>query len=455
MAVAASLVSALAVAVGPPPTAPSAAAAAPVAEQAPGTVRFAVIGDYGTNDAGAAAVADLVDAAAPDFIATVGDNSCFGNLPDTAVGRYYADYIGAYNGVHGAGSTVNRFFPSLGNHDFTDGGGLPAYLDFFALPGAGITQLNPSGNERYYDFVQGPVRFFMVDSFGGEPDGNTAGSRQATWLRQGLAASTSHWNVVMFHHAPYTSWSLRPGNKEALQWPFEAWGADLVLTGHVHTYERIVRDDNRDGVPLTYVVNGLGGQTPHQFAATPMGGSQVRYNSRFGAQFIDATATTLTASFRTVDGVTRDRFTLSDADPRPDARIRRGPTGVLKGDGTYNTTGAGQAVGGTATAATPQQYHLSVQNDAPFPEVLRVRGTAGNATYNVRYWAGGVDVTTAVTAGAHVTPALAPGTAHTVLAVVTPRSASRTSSSLAAKLVARSTTDPAIRDTVTFLTLRG
>ncbi len=349
---------------------------------------------------------------------------------------------------------MNRFFPALGNHDHTDGGGLPAYLAYFTLPGAGIVQPHPSGNERYYDFVQGPVHIFVLDSSVLEPDGNTRTSPQAMWLQQGLAASTSRWNVVLFHHSPYTSWSLPPGNKEALQWPFEAWGADLVVSGHVHTYERVVRDDNHDGVPLTYVVDGLGGEDVHQFDAVPVDGSQVRYNAQFGALFLDASATELSAGFRSVDGVTQDRFTLSDAAPRPDGVIQRAPTGPVRGDDVYNTTGTGQAAGGTAAASTPRRYRITVQNDAPFPEVLRVRGTAPDTAFRVQYRVAGVEVTAAVTAGTFLTPALEPGASLIVKAVVTPRSGSRVGSALQGTVTVRSTTHPTSRDVVTFLTIR-
>ena len=49
------------------------------------------------------------------------------------------------------------------------------YLDYFTLP----------GNERYYDVAIGPVHLFAVDSDPREPDGNTEGSVQARWLRDG------------------------------------------------------------------------------------------------------------------------------------------------------------------------------------------------------------------------------------------------------------------------------
>ncbi len=449
-AIAATVVAALAVALAAAPTRPAAAQGGPE----PQTVSFAVIGDYGSNDPGEAAVATLVDAADPAFIATVGDNAYAPHALDTAVGQYFGNYICDYQGSHGTGSVVNRFFPALGNHDHTDGGGLPAYLAYFTLPGAGIVQAHPSGNERYYDVVQGPVHLFLLDSSVLEPDGNTQTSPQAMWLQQGLAASDSRWDVVLFHHSPYTSWSLPPGNKEALQWPFEAWGADLVVSGHVHTYERVVRDDDHDGAPLTYVVNGLGGEGVHQFDAVPVGGSQVRYNAQFGALFLDASATELSAGFRSVDGVTQDRFTLSDADPRPDAVIQRGPSGPVRGDDVYNTTGTGQTAGGTAPASTPQRYRITVQNDAPFAEVLRVRGTPPDPAFSVRYRVAGVDVTAAVTAGTYLTPALEPGASLTLKAVVVPGAGARVGSGLRGTLTVRSTTHPTSRDVVTFLTIR-
>ena len=40
-----------------------------------------------------------------------------------------------------------------------------------------------------------------------------------------------------------------------MQWPFQAWGADAVLAGHVHNYERL----DKNGLP--YFVNGSGGNS--------------------------------------------------------------------------------------------------------------------------------------------------------------------------------------------------
>ncbi len=177
---------------------------------------------------------------------------------DVNVGQYFSSYIGSYAGAYGPGSTANRFFPALGNHDFSDGGGLGAYLAYFTLPETGALDTSTSGNERYYDFVRGPVHFFAIDSDANEADGRDSTSTQARWLKARLAASTSPWRVVYFHHAPYSS-GLH-GSVLAMRWPFEDWGADAVFAGHDHVYERLLADQNKDGKAIPYFTTGAGGR---------------------------------------------------------------------------------------------------------------------------------------------------------------------------------------------------
>ena len=214
------------------------------------SISFAALGDYGADLPGTAAVAALIAARNPDIVVTAGDNS-YGAAPiDVNVGQNYSAYIGDYTGAYGPEAATNRFFPSPGNHDYYDGGGIAAYTAYFTLPGVGIPTMATSGTELYYDFVQGPVHFFIVDSNPQQPDGITVASAQASWLQTGMAASTSPWQVVVLHHPPFSS--AEHGDTVALQWPFAAWGADLVIAGHDHTYERLAVD----GIP--YVVTGLG-----------------------------------------------------------------------------------------------------------------------------------------------------------------------------------------------------
>ena len=92
------------------------------------SVRFAAFGDFGQAGPNELAVANLVDSFQPDFCVTTGDNNYGAGPLDVNIGQYYSEYIGNYQGAYGPGSATNRFFPSLGNHDYTDDGGLNAYL---------------------------------------------------------------------------------------------------------------------------------------------------------------------------------------------------------------------------------------------------------------------------------------------------------------------------------------
>ncbi len=258
-------------------------------------VHFAVIGDFGSAGANELSVADLVKSWLPDFIVTVGDNNyTLGEAAtiDANIGQYYSEYIYPYTGIYGISSAPNRFYPALGNHDWMTANAQP-YLDYFTLP----------NNERYYDFVQGPVHFFIIDSDLNEPDGITPDSIQGQWLKTKLAESTSPWRLVFFHHAAYSS--SQHGSNTSMQWPFANWGASAVFSGHDHTYERINRDE------IVYFVDGLGGASIYNFP-TIVDGSQVRYNANYGAMLVDATDLQIKFQFINMNEQVIDSYTLTD-----------------------------------------------------------------------------------------------------------------------------------------------
>ena len=252
-----------------------------------------VIGDYGSAYAGGAsfsneqAVANLIKSWNPDLIITTGDN----NYPngeasniDTNIGQFFHDYIYPYVGTFGAGASSNRFFPSIGNHEWPFGvAGLAPYLAYFTLP----------GNERYYRHRQGPVELFAVVGDQQEPDGALPTSVQALWLSNGLASSTAPWRIVYFHASPYSS-SVSHGSHthqaDNMLWPFTEWGASVIYTGHNHLYERILTNG------LNYVTVGLGGDRIDGFV-TPLAGSLSRYNATYGAVRLVVTETNFVSQF--------------------------------------------------------------------------------------------------------------------------------------------------------------
>jgi hypothetical protein len=257
-------------------------------------IKFAVFGDIG-NTAGSAAVANLTRSQAAQFILMVGD-LCYDIPPlATQIGANYATEKAA-----------GKLYPALGNHEYNDPcGGVNAsnYFSYFTLP----------NNERYYDFVKGPVHFFALNSHL-DPDGVKPNSKQGRWLKRKLAASTSPWQVVFFHHPPYSSGKHQ--SSTFMRWPFEAWGVDAVFNGHDHDYERVLQDADRNGVKLPYFVSGLGGQSRRSFGAI-VAGSVKRYAEGDGALFVTASSTSLSFAFRNTAGALIDSYSVSKSGTAP------------------------------------------------------------------------------------------------------------------------------------------
>jgi tartrate-resistant acid phosphatase type 5 len=223
-------------------------------------------------------------------IVTAGDNYQGGGCtpPYRGVYDYYPNYVTA----------PQAFWPVPGNHDYNDAP-LSAYQSYFTwIPTV------PDSGRRYYSKVLGDVEFFMVDSPGIVHDGGgikdqTYFNVERNWLQSNMSMSKENghqWQIVVLHYPPYTSATTHPSNT-SLQWDYAAWGAEAVISGHDHVYERVMHDN------IPYLTVGLGGQSRYSFG-TPIPGSAVRYNSDYGALKLTATDTTLDFQFYSVsDGV--------------------------------------------------------------------------------------------------------------------------------------------------------
>ena len=261
----------------------------------PDQVHFAVIGDYGEAGNAAALVAALIESVGVDFIVTTGDNNYDDGLAeriDDNIGQYFSAYIGGYQGSYGLGALHNRFWPALGNADLDTDLGQP-YLDYFNLP----------GNERYYEVRLGLIHLFVLNSDPREPDGVDLGSAQADWLQSALGASDACLRIVVLHHPPYTSAARSGGGSDWMRWPFAAWGADFILAGHEHLYERL----EVEGIPL--LISGLGGKSRHLFGE-PIPESQARHRDSYGALFIQASAATVHFEFRDISQELIDSYSV-------------------------------------------------------------------------------------------------------------------------------------------------
>jgi hypothetical protein len=171
--------------------------------------------------------------------------------------------------------TVMRSTPMWavpGNHEFgasdspTQSG---PYYASFTFPTAGEGGGVPSGTEAYYSFDWGNIHFLTLDSHDtsraapANPTTNVCapgqGGAMYQWACADLAATTADFVVALWHHPPYTKGS-HDSDAEAqlteMRQRFlpvmEAFGVDLVLTGHSHSYERSLLLDGHYGVSSGY-----------------------------------------------------------------------------------------------------------------------------------------------------------------------------------------------------------
>ncbi len=99
-----------------------------------------------------------------------------------------------------------------------------------------------SGTEAYYAFDYGNIHFISLESY--ETD-RSPGGAMMTWLENDLAANDKDWVIAFWHHPPYTKGSHDSDTegrlidmREVALPILEAYGVDLVLGGHSHSYER-------------------------------------------------------------------------------------------------------------------------------------------------------------------------------------------------------------------------
>lgn len=257
-------------------------ACSPVSRESPKPVDFsqvpqiiAVIGDYGVGDKNEASVAKMVNRFSPDLTVTVGDNRYKKAGYERLVGRYYKQKIIA----------------ATGNHDYEMGIG--AYDEYFGQ--------SPSTRTFTYE-AESAVDFFILDSEAGLRS-RAVREDQKAWLIKALAASDRTFKVVLLHHPPYSSG--KHSSTKRYQWDYAAMGADLIISGHDHIYERMVRHS------ATYIVDGTGGAPLYKCKNPEVYGSKVCHDKYFGALFLYVNDSQLRGVYRTAAGVVLDSFTLS------------------------------------------------------------------------------------------------------------------------------------------------
>ncbi|MCJ7711260.1 MAG: metallophosphoesterase [Chloroflexi bacterium] len=197
-------------------------------------------------------------------------------------------------------------FVVTGNHDIRTDGGAPLRAYFGdAASRDGVT---------WFSEDVGTWHVIVLDSDCDALDGGCGSeSAQLRWLRDDLAASDARCTAALWHHPRFSSGTH--GNDRAVT-PFwdalYAAGADLVLNGHDHDYERFVpqdpegRQDRERG--LTEVVVGTGGGPLREFA-TSADNAVVRSSVAYGVLALTLQPNGWQFRFESTDGSFSDQGT--------------------------------------------------------------------------------------------------------------------------------------------------
>jgi hypothetical protein len=169
------------------------------------------------------------------------------------------------------GRFKDRTWPAPGNHEYYTPGAKPYFAYWGARAGRG-----------YYSFELGTWHIISLDS-------NLAPiehAAQLDWLRADLARHPARCTLAYWHHPLYSSGGHGsvPKMRDAWKLLYDA-GAELVLSGHDHDYERFAPQDADGRLDaargIRQFVVGTGGAYPTPFLLT-VAHSEVRDSNRTG-----------------------------------------------------------------------------------------------------------------------------------------------------------------------------
>ena len=247
-------------------------------------------GDIADCNGGAAATAALLEKI-DGVVAPLGDLA----YDHGTVQQYEECYLPTW------GRLLERTRPAQGNHDVRTAGAAGYYDTFGELAGP-----QPQG---YYDYRLGDWLIVVVNSNCAQVGGCDADNPQVEWLRDTLDDAATG-NILAYWHHP--RWSTgRHGDDPAMDtiWRTLAEaGADIVLSGHDHDYQRFTPLDG-DGDPahsgLRQFVVGTGGKGLRPFAREDQR-IEFRDDSRLGILEVELQPCGYGWAFHATDGTVTD-----------------------------------------------------------------------------------------------------------------------------------------------------
>jgi hypothetical protein len=201
-----------------------------------------------------AGAGDIADCRTEAFVFTMGDNAYFfGNQ---------AEYNNCYKPRWGR--FLSRTYPSPGNHEYENGTNGNGYFDFFGS--------RPVGDRGgFYSYTLGNWHIIALNSGPALPV--SVATEQYQWLQRDLNEYKNvKCTLAYWHHPVFTS-GPSAGSNGIMRDVFKLlWenGADVIVNGHDHLYERFfpqdylgVRGTAANGI--TQYIVGTGGAPLYDF----------------------------------------------------------------------------------------------------------------------------------------------------------------------------------------------
>jgi hypothetical protein len=171
------------------------------------------------------------------------------------------------------GRLKDRIRPAVGNHEYLTPGAA-GYYAYFG-PAAG----DPS--QGYYSYDLGAWHIVVLNSQCWEVGGCGRNQPQAVWLEADLRAHPARCTLAYWHMPRYSSGPHGDSDLVDAYWDLLVGaGAEVVLTGHDHNYQRFAPRDAEGEIDrergLRQFVVGTGGFTLYRFPGPAPAASEAR-----------------------------------------------------------------------------------------------------------------------------------------------------------------------------------
>jgi hypothetical protein len=164
-----------------------------------------------------------------------------------------------------------RTRPVVGNHEYDSSSTAAPYIAYF-----GAATADPLGNGfGYYSYDVGSWHVVVLNSDSGVTN---PASGQLTWLQSDLVGRSNQCVLAIWHRALFTSGSSHSvtggSSKIRRLWQtLEDAGAEIVINGHDHLYERFAPQDSLGNATAAgireFIVGTGGGETHSNYVNSP------------------------------------------------------------------------------------------------------------------------------------------------------------------------------------------